>query len=85
MIGFTKTEAKTRKSRRSMAYRVAIPAWRLVGIHVTQETPDETVSRDEIELLFSDVLRRKGDPVRLNEQEIRAHRQTARIRAALTA
>lgn len=72
-----------RNQPRSWALRVAIPAWRIVGVNVISEPETETVSRDEMEDLFGDVLNRVGKGPKLTPSELREVRRTARVRAAL--
>lgn len=73
---------RDRTRRPSLAYRVAFPAWRLVGIQTQlKPEPDEKLSRNEIEDLFSDVLHRN----RSCQIRVRETRADANLRAALIA
>ncbi|GAB4388114.1 hypothetical protein [Albidovulum sp.] len=66
--------------------RIAVPSWRLVGIHPVMEEarPAETLSREEIQALFHCEL--NGRPHRRSDLTSREERERAiarRIRKAL--
>ena len=45
--------------RKKLGYRMALPAWRVIGVQRSKRGEDETISREEIEGIFEDELRRK--------------------------
>lgn len=64
-------------------YRMVFPAWRILTVRVEQDDSDDTVSREEIEGIFEDVLRGDPDDRGLTPEELREKKRTDRIRAAL--
>ncbi|SMR71622.1 hypothetical protein SAMN04488030_1010 [Aliiroseovarius halocynthiae] len=45
--------------RKKLSYRMALPTWRVFGVQRHKRVEDETISREEIEGIFEDELRRK--------------------------
>ncbi|WP_424939701.1 hypothetical protein [Aliiroseovarius sp. S253] len=62
---------------------MVIPAWRILGVRVDEVESEDTVSREEIEGIFKDVLRHDHDAEGLTPEELREKIRTERIRAAL--
>jgi hypothetical protein len=62
---------------------MVFPAWRILTVRVEQDDSGDTVSREEIEGIFADMLRRDQDADGLTPEELREKKRTERIRAAL--
>lgn len=86
MLKRTKRASSTetaRTSGRSFLFRLIVPAWRVVGVHVEPTAASPSISRDEMEQLFSDVLQRKFAGLNLSPREKRLLAKETRLRFIL--
>ncbi|MCV2873262.1 hypothetical protein OEZ71_13255 [Defluviimonas sp. WL0050] len=67
----------------SSLLRIAIPSWRFVGIHVEPEPEFETVSREEIQALFSGELKSRPRRRDLTDDEEYQKLLSTKLRRAL--
>ena len=83
-LGKAMKAANTKTSlQKGFTYRMVLPAWRLFGVRVEEDEGKDKVSREEIEGIFDDVLRKDQDADALTPEELREKGRTERIRAAL--
>ncbi len=77
-----------RPSRRMAWFRIAVPAWRFVGIKSEISAPEEPapsstgMTREEVQALFARDLTPRNTAL-LTEAELAAKREAARLRQAL--
>ncbi|MDI3335121.1 hypothetical protein QKW60_01770 [Defluviimonas aestuarii] len=74
---------QTGRDAASSLLRIAIPSWRFVGIHIEPEPEFETVSREEIQALFSGELTSRSRRRGLTEDEEYQKSLSRKLRRAL--